>query len=289
MSAGAAAQSFDVAHFSELRLRRGLGWGAPLLYSPETGSTNDDALAAARSHAASGSVFLADHQTRGRGRRGKTWVAAPGQHLLFSILLRDVTPGQADGDDGTGPALRAANAGVGALTLAVGLGVRDALAAPAGVPLGVPLGMKWPNDVLAGARKLAGILCEGQFVGARLEAVVIGIGINVLAAAYPHELEGQVTCLEALAPSGTPLSREQLLVDVLAAVESRVATYLDNGFTPLLDEFTRHDALAGERVEISGASPLVGIARGVDAAGRLLVASDGLIVPVISGTVRVVR
>jgi BirA family biotin operon repressor/biotin-[acetyl-CoA-carboxylase] ligase len=263
--------AFDVARFRALHQERGLGWGAPLIYARTTGSTNDDALAAARSGGASGSVFLADHQTQGRGRRGKTWVAAPGQHLLFSILLR--------------PTGDATATGVGALTLAVGLGVREALAASSSVPLG----LKWPNDVLAGARKLAGILCEGHFAGARLEAVVIGVGINVLGASYPPELEGQVACLEALATSGPPPERERLLVEVLGAVEARVGTYLDAGFGALLDEFTRHDALAGERVEISGASPIVGIARGVDAGGRLLVESDGLIVPVISGTVRLAR
>ena len=280
------ALTFKTDRFAELRDERSLGWGAPLVYKPETGSTNDDALAAARAGGASGSVFLADHQTHGRGRRGKTWVATPGRHLLFSILLRDVTTR----DDA---------AGVGALTLAVGLGVRDALAAHATSSSGdgVKLAVKWPNDVLAtplGAtapRKLAGILCEGQFVGSQLAAVVIGIGINVLRGSYPAELEGQVACLEEFAPSATPqagashLEREAVLVDVLAAVESRVAIYRDAGFGALLDEFTRHDALAGERIEVSGASPIVGTARGVDATGRLLVESDGLLVPVISGTV----
>jgi BirA family biotin operon repressor/biotin-[acetyl-CoA-carboxylase] ligase len=280
-SSGGAEACFDVARFRELRQGCGLGWGAPLIHSPSTGSTNDDALAAARSGGANGSVFVADHQTHGRGRRGKTWVAAPGQHLLFSILLRDVQPRKDDA------VLRdSASPGVGALTLAVGLGVREALAAHTGAGLGVPLRLKWPNDVLAGWRKLAGILCEGQFVGSRLEAVVIGIGINVCRASYPPELEAQVACLEGLAASGAVLERERLLVEVLAAVESRVAVYQNAGFAALLDEFTRHDALAGHSVVVGGATPIAGVARGVDAGGRLLVESDGLIVPVIAGTVR---
>lgn len=288
-SSGAPAPPFDVARFHALREERGLGWGAALIYAPSTGSTNDDALAAARSGGASGSVFLADHQTHGRGRRGKTWVAAPGQHLLFSILLRDLQPrkvaaaGLAPHDAGA-PG-DATSSVVGALTLAVGLGVREALAAQTATVLGI----KWPNDVLAGSRKLAGILCEGQFVGSRLEAMVIGIGVNVLSGSYPAELEGQVACLEALAGPGAPPERERLLVEVLGAVEAHVGTYLDDGFAALLDEFMRHDALAGERVEVSASSPLVGIARGVDAGGRLLVESDGLLVSVSSGTVRVAR
>lgn len=265
-----ASRPFDRERFAELRRARDLAWGEPLIYAPETGSTNDDALAAARSGGAGaihGSVFLADHQTSGRGRRGKTWVAEPGRHLLFSIVLRDL----------------GASVGVGALTLAVGLGVREALAGRASTPLLV----KWPNDVLAGPRKLAGILCEGQFTGSRLAAVVIGIGINVLHGSYPAELEAQVACLEALATSPAPaLEREAVLADVLATVHDRVQGYLDAGFNSLLHEFTRHDALAGARVEVSGATPIIGTARGVDASGRLLVDSDGLLVPVISGTVR---
>lgn len=261
-----AVRHFDVARFAELRQARGLGWGSPSRYARETRSTNDDALAAARSGGEHGSVFITDHQTDGRGRRGKAWVAAAGQHLLVSILLRQV----------------AAAAGVGALTLAVGLGVRHALEAHAEGPLAV----KWPNDVLAGSRKLAGILCEGQFEGGRLDAVVVGIGVNVLAGTYSADLAPHVTCLEALAPRGARLEREALLVDVLEAVESRVRTYLEAGFGALLGEFSRHDALTGKRVEVSGGAPLVGVARGVDAAGRLLVESDGLLVPVFSGTVR---
>jgi BirA family biotin operon repressor/biotin-[acetyl-CoA-carboxylase] ligase len=210
-------------------------------------------------------VFLTDHQTRGRGRRGKTWLGAPARNLLFSILLRP-----------QGTPL------VSALTLAVGLGVRQALAAPSRTALAV----KWPNDVLAGERKLAGILCEAQFDSHALIAVVIGVGINVHASELPPELASTSVCLEALAEPGTPLEREALLADLLASIEGRVTLCLEHGFRGLLPEFSEHDALAGQRVEVSGTTPIVGIARGVDAEGRLLVESDGLIVPVYSGTVR---
>jgi BirA family transcriptional regulator, biotin operon repressor / biotin---[acetyl-CoA-carboxylase] ligase len=264
------SEPFDPERFEALRRERGVAWGSPLCYATETGSTNDDALAAARAGAESGSVFLADHQTHGRGRRGKTWVASPGRNLLCSILLRP----------------RAGSALVSALTLAVGLGVRSALAASTRSVLAV----KWPNDVLAGERKLAGILCEGQFEGNRLAALVIGVGINVHHAELPPELTAQSVCLEELAshaPEPRSIEREAVLVDVLDAVAARVTACLDRGFASLLPEFAEHDALAGKRVELSGASPVVGNARGVDAEGRLLLESDGVIVPVYSGTVRV--
>lgn len=263
----AAPGPFDGGRFAELRRARGLAWGGVFHYSASTASTNDLALASARSGGAHGALFLADHQTHGRGRRGKTWLAAPNHDLLFSVLLRPLT----------------SSAPPAALTLAVGLGVRAALARSSTAALRV----KWPNDVLAGARKLAGILCEGQFEGQRLGAIVIGIGINVHAAEFPSELADHVTCLEALAAPGLP-SREELLVEVLAAVEQRVGACLGAGLGGLLREFSEHDALAGERVVVTGPTPLVGVARGVDAEGRLLVESDGLQVAVHSGTVRCV-
>lgn len=257
---------FDPERFAEQRRARGLGYGAPFHYAASTGSTNDLALEAARAGDASGSVFFADHQSQGRGRRGKSWLAEPRHNLLLSVLVRPA--------EGSAPPA--------ALTLAVGLGVRAALAPASAAPLGV----KWPNDVLAGPRKLAGILCEGLFEGRRLSAVVVGIGINVFRCALPAELSGHVTSLEELA-GHAELDREALLADVLEAVERRVARCCDGGFASLLPEFAEHDALAGERVEISGPTPLVGRARGVDAEGRLLVESDGIIVPVYSGTARV--
>jgi len=257
---------FDPASFAELARARGLGYGAPFHYASSTGSTNDLALESARAGGASGGVFFADHQTQGRGRRGKSWLAEPSHNLLFSVLVRPP-------EGSTAPA---------ALTLAVGLGVRAALGSVSATPLGV----KWPNDVLAGPRKLAGILCEGLFEGKRLSAVVIGIGINVFRQRLPAELEGQVVALEELAPD-VELERERLLADVLHAVERRVETCNQAGFASLLPEFAELDALAGEQVEVSGPTPLSGRARGIDREGRLLVDSDGIVVPVYSGTVRV--
>jgi BirA family transcriptional regulator, biotin operon repressor / biotin---[acetyl-CoA-carboxylase] ligase len=259
---------FDVERFAELRRSRpGLSWGEPLTYGEETGSTNDDALAAARQGAPSGSVFLAERQTRGRGRRGRSWLAESGQSLLFSVLLRPAASSEP-------------GAQTGALTLAVGLGVRAALAPFSEQPLSV----KWPNDVLCGPRKLAGILCESQLHGGRALAVVIGIGINVGRQSFPPELQNDVTCLEEL--SGRGHARERLLADVLAEVEQRVAGGARAELHDLIDEFRAYDALQGRKVFVSGARELSGIARGVDDQGHLLLETDGVVLAVNSGTVR---
>jgi BirA family biotin operon repressor/biotin-[acetyl-CoA-carboxylase] ligase len=264
---------FEVERFAQLRRSRpGLSWGEPLTYAEETGSTNDDALAAARQGAPSGSVFLAERQTRGRGRRGRSWIAESGQSLLFSVLLRPSGSGGPSGEAGPGQ--------TGALTLAVGLGVRAALAPFSEQPLSV----KWPNDILSGPRKLAGILCESQLHGGRALAVVIGIGINVGRQSFPPELQNDVTCLEEL--SGRGHARERLLAEVLSEVEQRVAGGARAELHDLIEEFRAYDALRDRKVYVSGARELSGIARGVDDQGHLLLEADGVLLALNSGTVR---
>ena len=297
-------EAFELALFGALRAQAGLRWGEPLIYRAETGSTSDDALAAARQGQASGSVFLAEHQTQGRGRRGRHWHAASGQSLLFSVLLRPHHDAAAPGA-GRAPG----NSAGGALTLAVGLGVRAALARHSQLPLSV----KWPNDILCERRKLAGILCESQLQGAHTSAIVIGIGINVGAQSFSAELAPSSVCLAELAgdaarlsreaPSREAPSREALLVAVLGEVERRVSACMDGAETTtlplgtpelpdlraLLAEFRQHDALRDRRVQVSGARELTGIARGVDDEGRLLLETEGIVLPVHSGTVRLLE
>ena len=264
---------FDVERFAELRRAQpGLSWGEPLSYGEETGSTNDDALAAARQGAASGSVFLAERQTHGRGRRGRSWLAESGQSLLFSVLLRPAA--------GKEPSSEPGPAQTGALTLAVGLGVRAALAPFSEQPLSV----KWPNDILSGPRKLAGILCESQLHGGRALAVVIGVGINVGWQSFPPELQNDVTCLEELSGRGHP--RERLLAEVLREVERRVAGGARSELQELIEEFRAYDALRDRKVFVSGARELSGVARGVDDEGHLLLETDGVLLALNSGTVR---
>ena len=260
--------AFDVARFAELQRARGLRWGQSLTHYPEIGSTNDEALKAARSGAPAGSVFVADHQYAGRGRSGKTWQSKPGAGLLFSVLLRPETSADR----------------LASLTLAVGLGVRAALrAATVG-----EFSVKWPNDVLGSGRKVAGVLCEGQLSGHSVEAVVIGVGINLSRQELPPELESTTTSLADLVLAGhTVPERETLIVEALAAIETRATRYFAHGFTTLHDEFMQHDALAGHRVAVSGASEVRGVARGVDHVVQLLVEDEGVVLALRSGTVRI--
>lgn len=256
-----SAEAFDRALFDSERAARQLTLGQPVSWRNETQSTNDDALAAAKSGAPHGAVFGAETQTRGRGRRGSEWVSSPGAGLWFSVLLR--------------PEL-SAELGPG-LALCAGLAVRAAVATRVTTPTLV----KWPNDVLAGGRKLAGILVESQVSGAKLGSVVMGIGINVTQRAFPDSLSNIATSLALL--SATSLGREQLLADVLGQLDTLLARLASQGMPGIAEALRSHDALLGRRLRVDG---LEGTGTGIDDAGRLLLRrSDGQVEALLSGHV----
>jgi BirA family biotin operon repressor/biotin-[acetyl-CoA-carboxylase] ligase len=128
--------------------------GAERVTLESCGSTNDVALVHAKAGAAHGTIVTADTQTAGRGRLGRTWASPPDANLYLSIIVRSPR----------------SLAELAPLTLAIGIGVVDAVRAE-----GVDGALKWPNDVFAGGRKLAGVLCEVAGDG----CVVAGIGVNV--------------------------------------------------------------------------------------------------------------
>jgi len=167
-------------------------------YFDSIGSTNDEALAWAAQGTADLSLLIADEQTNGRGRAGRKWATPRGAALAFSLILR--------------PAAREADSptlftGLAALALV------DALK-----PYKLSAQIKWPNDVLLNRKKCAGILVESVWTGDALDAVILGIGVNVLTGSVPpaEELLFPATSLEAEA--GRPLDRSDLLRDVLAAI-----------------------------------------------------------------------
>jgi BirA family biotin operon repressor/biotin-[acetyl-CoA-carboxylase] ligase len=177
----------------------------------ETGSTNADLLARARDGAPDGEVLVADHQSAGRGRLGRSWEAPAGASLLVSILVRPILP-VAQGH---------------LLTVALGLAAVDALHEVASVAAA----LKWPNDVVAPDsqvgdgpvdRKLGGILAESVVADGRLEAVVIGMGLNVR---WPSVLPPELASIAVAANhlSATEVDREVLLRAVLVAFEVELA------------------------------------------------------------------
>jgi len=241
---------FDVERFQSLQAARHVVLGEPLHFFLETTSTNDVALEAADAGAPHGSTFVAEVQTKGRGRHGHTWTSPAGENLTFSVLLR--------------PRLEVERAG--GIALVVGLAVREAVARRV---LAARVGIKWPNDVVVGSQKLAGVLVESRLRGSRLDALVVGVGINVHMRDMPEEIRPIATSL-ALLSDPSPC-REELLIDVLSELEPRFDVFSAEGLVRALPELRMHDALFGTRVT---AGEVRGTADGIDVDGALLVRDE---------------
>ncbi len=213
----------------------------------ETGSTNADLAALARSGAPGGAVLVADHQSAGRGRFTRVWTAPPGDSLALSMMLRP-------------PAAEPARWLW--LPLVAGLAVVDGVRAAAGLQAR----LKWPNDVLVGDRKLCGILAE-QVATASGPAVVIGMGINTRLGAA----DLPVPTATSLAIEGADSDPAAVVLAVLRAFEGRYTRWLAGA--DLRDEYAAACATIGRRVrvDLGGGEGAEGDAVGVDADGRLLV------------------
>ncbi|HXZ62135.1 MAG TPA: biotin--[acetyl-CoA-carboxylase] ligase [Acidimicrobiales bacterium] len=221
----------------------------------EVGSTNSYVLEQARRGAPEGLVVAADHQTAGRGRLDRRWESPPGANLLASVLLRP----DCAADD------------VHLCTVAVALAAADACKEMTDLE---PQ-LKWPNDLLLGGGKLAGVLAEAEFAGDRPVAVVVGIGLNV---AWPGPEGAGGTCLDDLRREAPPVDRRILLEHLLGAFGAR-RVLLDDaaGRRALAEELRRRCVTLGQevRVVLSG-EEFSGLATDVDDAGRLVVVTaDG--------------
>jgi BirA family biotin operon repressor/biotin-[acetyl-CoA-carboxylase] ligase len=216
----------------------------------EIDSTNTYVLDQARKGAGEGLVAVADHQTAGRGRLDRRWESPPGANLLASILLR---PG-CGADD-----LHLCS---GALALAAA----DACGEVAAVD---PV-LKWPNDLLVGGSKLAGVLAEAEFDGTQLRGVVVGIGLNV---AWPGPAEAGGTCLDDAGDMAQPVDKAVLLDLLLEGLARRRPLLEDeSGRRTLADEVRRRCATVGERVRVTVPNEeLTGVASAIDDAGHLVV------------------
>jgi BirA family transcriptional regulator, biotin operon repressor / biotin---[acetyl-CoA-carboxylase] ligase len=260
-----AALEADLAHTM---------FACKLHFSPVTGSTNSDAMAAARSGAPHGAVFLADEQTAGRGRGDHSWHSAAGEGLYVSVLLR--------------PNL--APAFLPLLPLAAGLAAADAIRAVTGLVVD----LRWPNDLLLGPRKIGGILVEAQSQ-AQSEAApkafaVVGIGINVHQRNFEPELATPATSLdlEVGYVFGQRTSRQALLTGLLKSLERETRGLLDpavRGTIPVRVE-RASTWVRGRLVEVNGPQAYTGTTEGLDEHGFLLLRTEQGVVHVQTGGIR---
>lgn len=215
-------------------------------------------------------VLLAEHQSAGRGRRGRSWVAPPGGAICLSLSW---TFPQVPRD-------------AGALSLAIGVCVLRALGA-----IGLKNAqLKWPNDILVGDRKLGGILIELRAESAGPASAVIGIGLNVaLGEALLHEIEALGQPATDLVSAGLEsVSRNALAARVVEACIQGLGQFEQEGLRPFVEEWRHADALRGRPVTVHAAAQgAKGLARGIDLSGALLVETPRGLQKFFSGDVMV--
>lgn len=228
----------------------------------ETGSTNADLLARATT-LGQPTLLVAEHQTAGRGRAGRSWLSAPGDSLTFSLAWKFDLPLQQ----------------LAGLPLAVGVALADALAACA-----VQVQLKWPNDVLKDGSKLAGVLIETQAAPGGGVWAVIGVGLNLR---MPDEMEARIGRTVAAAPWLAQMDRDQLMAALLDGLAAALDEFSQAGFSAFSARWNRLHAWQGRPVEIvdNGATLHEGMAAGVDDSGRLLLDCAAGRITVLAGDV----
>ena len=218
-------------------------------------STNTVLARRLREGAAAPELCSAEIQTAGRGRRGRRWISGLGQSLVLSVSWRFTSRSN----------------GPGGLSLAAGAALAEALAA--GGFEGVML--KWPNDLVIGDRKLAGILVEASHSRPGSAACVVGVGFNLdLARADASRIDRPWT--DFARAFGRVPARNALAARAADAILDACERYRDHGLAPFVGRWERLDALRGRPVRVlAGGAPLAGVARGIDAGGALLVEHAG--------------
>ena len=228
----------------------------------QTGSTNADLLARC-AQLTRPSLLVAEHQTAGRGRAGRSWLSAPGDSLTFSLAWKFNLPPQR----------------LLGLPLAVGVALAEALGA-----LDVPVQLKWPNDLLRDGDKLGGILIETQGAAGGGTWAVIGIGLNLQ---MPDDLEHRIGRAVAAAPGLARMERDVLMAALLDALAAAMEEFELAGFGPFRARWDALHAWRGQPVLIvdHGAILQQGVAAGVDDSGRLLLDTDTGRIAVLAGDV----
>ena len=224
--------------------------GRSVVAKEQLSSTNTTASELACASAPEGLLVVADSQTGGMGRNGRTWFSPPGRNLYFSMLLRpDCMPGV-----------------VPQLAIVVALSLHDAVCrlCPDSKPC-----VKWPNDLLCNGSKLSGILCTMSCTGADVDYAVVGIGINVNLDAKDIPAEINATSLKIMA--GAEMEREAVLAAFLNVFESDYQSWLsEKSLKPFLGRWSECSCLDGQYVEVEqGRGVLGGTVEGITDEGHL--------------------
>jgi BirA family biotin operon repressor/biotin-[acetyl-CoA-carboxylase] ligase len=247
--------------------------GRNLKFFHEVDSTNNVLKKLAADNAPEGTTVISDIQTAGRGRRGRTWMSAPGLGIWMSVLLKpNLHPSQ-----------------VQTLTLASSVAVIRALES---LDIEIP-GIKWPNDILIGGKKVCGILTELSAEAEKVEWVVIGIGLNVNHDHddFPNDIKDIATSLRLSGRTQEPFNRSEIAAGIINELEAVYMEFLEKGPGWVAEEWKKRNVTLGKRVELVSQTGVTE-AEAVDITpdGRLIVRyDDGRNGEVLSGEISLRR
>lgn len=244
-----------------------IGWR--IHYFDEIDSTQEAARELAAGGAAQGSVVIAERQSAGRGRMGRSWHSPSGVNLYMTIVLRPRMP----------------LSEVPLLSLVAGVAAAQAIE-----PIAPRLvSLKWPNDIWLRGRKAGGIIAEAVTDHSQaLDFVLLGIGINVNLDAndVPEELRGKATSIRIA--TGRPCDRMALAGSLFSLLDSRYMEFETSGFDAIRPQWERFSALTSKRVAIvDGARRTAGVVKGIDSTGALTLDTGQQLVRIVAGEVTV--
>lgn len=262
----------DTLHLSALKRESFVpSWTNRLQQLGTVISTQEEAKKLAESGVPEGSAVMAEEQTGGRGRMGRKWHSPRGKGIWMSVVLRPNLPLSLTPQ----------------LTLLAGVAVCTAIREVTGVDAGI----KWPNDLLAGGRKICGILLESSLRESGLHYCIAGIGIavNLTEDDYPEELKGIGTSL-LIEGGGVPVELPRLSEAVLAELEYLYKVYMDQGFEPVRERWEAMSVTLGRRVSFNTPQGRrLGTAVGLDDSGGLLLRDDnGKLCCALSGEIEMI-
>ncbi len=259
----------DVMSEAELRSLIKTDWaGVQIVYYEETDSTNNRAKDAGEKGRQHGTLFVADQQSAGKGRRGRRWVSPSGTSIYMSLLLRpEIAPNSAP-----------------MLTLVMGLSVAEGIRRVTGMDAGI----KWPNDIVVNKKKICGILTEMAAEMEYINYVVIGVGINVNQREFPSEIRDMATSLRM--EGGHTYQRSEIVAAVLEEFEKNYKTFTESkDLSGIQDAYNA--ILVNRRQEVKVLEPgneYEAFAEGINKTGELIVdLPDGSKKEIFSGEVSV--
>ena len=226
--------------------------GCDVMVHDSVESTNDMAISLAQTGSPEGTVVLSDHQTKGKGRRDRSWYSEPHSGIYLSVILKPTLPPEQ----------------MAQITLVAGVAMIQAINE---FSQAKPL-LKWPNDIFINHKKVAGILSE-QYQGGDHTGIIIGIGVNVNHSRFPVSLQHIATSLAM--ENGGSLERLPLIIALLNHLDKEYRLFMDEGLGSAIDQWNFNSDMFGKHVSLTqGNETIVGTAEMLNEEGHLVISLE---------------